>query len=142
MVLRWLKRRDEDGNRWQLWPVRLSFVTHFGARAWFRVHGWQTGSELTMDGTNARGCVPGIRLVFGQTFHLGPLKILFGREQSDEQRELVAAWCRYQEVVSRVLRGQSDDKDAMRRHWDLMSELGRLQSMNRELRREQARGLN
>jgi hypothetical protein len=126
MTLRWLKRFDDEGHRWQLWPVRLSLCLGFAARSWFQVHGWQTGCELTPDRSSGGGCVPGVRHVYGQTYHLGPLKILFGRERTESERELVDTWCRYQELANFVLRGSADNLDDMRRHWALMSELGRL----------------
>lgn len=73
-----LRKRDSEGNRWQLWPVRLSWGDRVSS-CWFTTHGWQTGTEPTEDGSTAHGMMPGLRKVFGQTLHLGRLKVLFGK---------------------------------------------------------------
>lgn len=83
-----LKTRDEEGHRWQLWPIRLGWARPLiGWSSWFATHGWQTGSELTGDGSTAYGMMPGYRKVFGQTLHLGRLKLKFGRELSKSASE-------------------------------------------------------
>jgi hypothetical protein len=55
-------------RRFALWPitVRLYLCDRFAWRSWFCWHGWETGA----DGPS--------RLVYGWTFHVGPLKIYFG----------------------------------------------------------------
>ena len=128
MTLRWLRSRGPDGSRWLRWPVRLTW-SWFARGSWFQVHGWEVGSELVPEGLTSGQKIPGLRAIVGQTYHLGPLKILFGRQQTDEQRELIDTWARYQSVVALVLRGCAKDRgydDLMREHWTLMAELGRL----------------
>lgn len=79
-----LKLRDDEGHRWQLWPIRLGWAAPLiGWSPWFRTHGWQTGSEPTPNGSTAFGMAPGFRKVFGQTLHLGRLKVKFGRDLLD-----------------------------------------------------------
>lgn len=121
-----LRSTDADGCRWVRWPVRARLAfRHRAWRTWFRVHGWPAGHELVPHEQTSRGSVPGLRRLVGQTYHLGPLKLLFGREESHEHRRLIDTWCRYQEVVWIVLRGRERRNDEMRQHWDLMDELRR-----------------
>lgn len=81
-----LKRFDDEGNRWQLWPIRLAWVRPLGRwSSWFVTHGWQTGTEPTGDGSTAFGLMPGLRKVFGQTLHLGRLKVKFGKDLQDSR---------------------------------------------------------
>lgn len=70
--------RTSEGDRIQWWPVRLKWSAPFASN-WFIWHGWQTGSERSEDGSTGSGCMPGFRRVFGRTFHLGRLKICFGK---------------------------------------------------------------
>lgn len=85
-----LRRFDEDGNRWLLWPIRLRWVRPLcetsgpwtGAprlfRGWFVTHGWSVGDERVPVAKTAHGMMPGWRKLYGQTLHLGRLKICFG----------------------------------------------------------------
>jgi hypothetical protein len=143
----WLRKTDSEGSRWLRWPLRFRLVFRHGAwRTWFTAHGYPGGHELVPVELTSRGCVPGLRRLVCQTYHLGPLKLLFGRDEAPERRALVESWCRYEEVVSRVLRGTGDPNDEMRRHWALMAELNRLENLDaREraaLRRQVSRESN
>ena len=60
---RWMAR-----ERFLWWPIRLHWARGPAARTWFKTHGWQVG----WDGIEQR--------VYGRTVHLGPLKILFGKD--------------------------------------------------------------
>lgn len=63
-----------SGGRYQWWPIRVRWSWASFRMAWkyrravFGHHGWQTGH----DGLE--------RHVFGQTFHVGPLKMCLGRD--------------------------------------------------------------
>jgi hypothetical protein len=72
-----IRTKDKDGNRWLLWPIRLRVAEH-RSKAWFKTHGWQIGFEPVPESQTAFGCMPGWRGLYGQTFHLGRLKVLFG----------------------------------------------------------------
>lgn len=74
----WTLTSDGEGNRFQLWPIRLKWSAHSASRLFDR-HGWQTGTEHTPDGSTGAGFMPGIRGVFGQTFHIGRLKVCLGK---------------------------------------------------------------
>ncbi len=139
-----LRKTDADGARWLRWALRVRLV--FGPlwwRSWFKNHGWPAGHELVPVEWTTRGCVPGLRQLVGQTYHLGPLKLLFGREQTAEHRRLIDAWCRYGEVVEIVLsRGKRDGLDEMRTHWALVDELRHRERVDRERRNEAAQRMN
>ena len=72
-----LKKLTKNGSRLQFWPVRLKWGV---TTSWFSTHGWQTGSERVPVEKTSFGCMPGFRAVFGWTFHLGRLKVCFGRD--------------------------------------------------------------
>lgn len=137
-----LRTSNDDGDRFPLWPVGLRFAWRHGAwRTWFTAHGWPAGHDLVPDSQTSRGCVPGLRRLTGQTLHLGPIKVTFGRSPTQEQRELVDAWCRYQEVVRQVLpnRPTSLAGDPMRTHWALMYALRHIERVELERRRAVAK---
>lgn len=71
VLRRALRPSDDAIHQW--WPVRLSWCPR-GALSFFDWHGWQTGWE---------SAVCGARRVFGQTFHIGALKVKFGRGERD-----------------------------------------------------------
>jgi hypothetical protein len=74
---------DEAIHQW--WPLRLSWRPR-GALSFFDWHGWQTGWE---------SAVCGARRVFGQTFHIGALKICLGgpvRLKGEAEGD-VDKWC-------------------------------------------------
>jgi hypothetical protein len=60
--------RWKSSSRYQWWPLRLKWNWDASPRHFFAHHGWQTG----WDGVEQR--------VFGQTFHIGPLKICLGAD--------------------------------------------------------------
>ena len=66
---RW-KARD----RYQWWPIRILWRRK-SATKFFTWHGWQTG----WDGIEQR--------VFGQTFHVGALKVCLGKQLRKEDRD-------------------------------------------------------
>jgi hypothetical protein len=74
-----LKTIDSGGDRWLLWPIRLSWGPKLSS-AWFTTHGWQVDTERCSVAETGKRCMPGFRGVFGRTLHLGRLKVLFGRE--------------------------------------------------------------
>ena len=76
MTLRPL-RMQKDGSRFCLWPIRLGWQPG-GCSTFFGRHGWQIGSERVPVTDTSSGCMPGSRDVFGQTFHIGALKIKLG----------------------------------------------------------------
>jgi hypothetical protein len=54
-------------KRFEMWPIHVEFASDkYTWRSWFTWHGWEVGA----DGLG--------KLVYGWTFHLGPLKIMFG----------------------------------------------------------------
>lgn len=72
-----------DGHRIQFWPVFLRWanpLTPNMPSRWFHRHLWQTGSEMTPDGSTAGGMMPGLRSVYGQTWHFGRLKLCLGKD--------------------------------------------------------------
>jgi hypothetical protein len=74
----WGLTHDGEGNRFQVWPIRLKWSAGSASR-FFDRHGWQTGTERTPDGSTGGRCMPGYRAVYGQTFHIGRLKVCLGR---------------------------------------------------------------
>ncbi len=68
---------QKDCARYLMWPIRLKWAP--GSSAWFKTHGWQVGDEACQLEQTQRGFMPGFRGVFGWTFHLGRLKICFGK---------------------------------------------------------------
>ena len=72
----------KDKSRWMLWPVRIKWSAA-SANCWFTTHGWQTGTERVPVEKTCDGCIPGFRRVFGWTFHLGRVKVCFGRDLPD-----------------------------------------------------------
>lgn len=70
--------RPYERRAW--WPIFLRW-SWFGR--WWRLawHGW----EIDADGPSQR--------VFGQTFHLGPLKVCFGRSRRDPSGASACAIC-------------------------------------------------
>jgi hypothetical protein len=91
-----IRRTDSDGNRWALWPISLRWVPplrlsevdgpHSGAprlhSAWLATHGWWIENESVPAAKTAFGMMPGFRKVYGQTLHLGRLKICFGKTRN------------------------------------------------------------
>jgi hypothetical protein len=75
--MRFLKRVNDDGDRFYLWPIRVRWAPGRATR-WFDWHGWQVGTESVSRVKTSRACMPGYRRVFGQTLHLGPLLVMFG----------------------------------------------------------------
>jgi hypothetical protein len=72
-------RMQKDGNRYCLWPIRLAWVRATKpAQKFFDRHGWQIGAEYVPEELTGEGCPLGFRKVFGQTFHIGALKIMCG----------------------------------------------------------------
>ncbi len=69
---------EKDKSRRVNWPIRLRWSSNH--KGWFTTHGWQIGSERVPVEQTSFGCMPGYRAVFGWTFHLGPLKVCFGRK--------------------------------------------------------------
>ncbi len=57
----------KSSSRYQWWPVRFTWNRGTSSK-FFNWHGWQTG----WDGLERR--------VFGQTFHIGALKICLGKD--------------------------------------------------------------
>jgi hypothetical protein len=51
------------------WPIKLNFSLNARWWSWFTWHGWEIG---------ATGLE---RLWFGWTFHLGPIKVMFGSKK-------------------------------------------------------------
>ena len=70
---------NKNGERFQNWPIRLKWGDKLSSN-WFGRHGWQTGFEVVPVEQTSFGCMPGRRAVFGWTFHIGRLKVCFGRE--------------------------------------------------------------
>ncbi len=68
-------RRYQDGDRYLLWPIRIKWRPYGTYWGW---HGFQVGTELCSLSETSKACIPGHRRVFGQTLHVGPLKIVFG----------------------------------------------------------------
>jgi hypothetical protein len=66
-----LNPTDDCVHQW--WPIRLGWCSG-GALSFFDWHGWQTGWE-------SPAC--GARRVFGQTFHIGALKVKLGRGERE-----------------------------------------------------------
>jgi hypothetical protein len=128
MKLRRLLTKGTDGSRWQLWPIRFGWGDRMSS-CWFQVHGWEVGCELVPDELTTLGEVPGLRAVVGQTYHLGRLKILFGRHQTQAEQELIDSFARYRQVVALLLKTNARPKDhdgLMRENWALMAEIGKL----------------
>lgn len=69
-----------DGVRVMMWPISLRWSTKNANSGWFKVHGWQVGAEHVDKSQTSFGMVPGRRALYGWTFHLGRLKVLFGRK--------------------------------------------------------------
>lgn len=67
-----------DGHRVVVWPISIKWSTKLASK-WLGVHGWQIGSERVHDDLTSFGMMPGRRALYGWTFHLGRLKILFGK---------------------------------------------------------------
>ena len=65
--------------RYMWWPIRLRWQRASSHR-FFTSHGWQTGFDRVAPHEHSDGCMPGYRSVFGRTFHLGPLKVCFGKD--------------------------------------------------------------
>jgi hypothetical protein len=72
-----LCRFTPEGDRCHLWPIRISWGPK-ASSVWFVTHGWQTGVERCAPHETSEACMPGYRRLFGQTFHLGRLKVKFG----------------------------------------------------------------
>jgi len=79
------RRVDRDGNRHFIWPVRLGWARKTTGR-FFDRHGWQVGCERVPLVETGYGCMPGFRKVFGQTFHIGALKVIAGPRPRDFAR--------------------------------------------------------
>jgi len=65
-----LKTIDSGGDRWLLWPIRLSWGPKLSS-AWFTTHGWQVDTERCSVAETGKRNMPGFRGVFGRTLHLG-----------------------------------------------------------------------
>ena len=74
-----LRHIGEDGSRYLLWPIRFAWGHQLPPSSFFAWHGWQVGHEPCALEDTARNCVSECRDVFGQTLHIGRLKILFGQ---------------------------------------------------------------
>lgn len=79
----WLRIR-KDRSRQQLWPIKLKWIPlkHYsccGGFVWLTRHWWHAGAEYVAAGSESENCIPGIRDVFGWTFHFGPIKVVFGK---------------------------------------------------------------
>jgi len=77
-------RMQKNGNRYCLWPIRLGWAPRLtpGGK-FFDRHGWQVGTEQVSWHETGEDCMLGYRKVFGQTFHIGALKIMCGPERRD-----------------------------------------------------------
>lgn len=68
--------RKDDGGRFLLWPISVERgmpgCWHFGQ------HGWELGAERVDFEDTAIGNMPGYRSVYGQTIHLGPIRVSLG----------------------------------------------------------------
>lgn len=131
-----IRTRDDDGNRWQIWPIRLKWGDGISS-GWFKTHGFQTGVEPTSDGTTARGCMPFLRKVFGQTLHLGRLKIVFGRDLNKwHERELLRLRDiehKYNLLLSAIVDGGFADKRTEDKAFhDAMNQVSRLRTRDEE----------
>ena len=63
----------------ELWPIRLKYAAG-NSSEWFVAHGWSNGSHTVSDSSQTSyGAMPGWKLVYGWTFHLGRLKVIFGK---------------------------------------------------------------
>ena len=82
-----LRHIGDDGNRYLLWPISFAWGHQLPPSSFFAWHGWQVGSEPCALEDTAQSCVHGFRGVFGQTLHIGRLKILFGSPRD---------WCAFQ----------------------------------------------
>lgn len=85
--LRWPFRMP-DGARRMFWPVTLMWGPK-DSSTWFRAHSVERGAEYAPAGQESCGCMPGIRVVRGWTFHLGRLKVVFGRDLPKRDHR----WC-------------------------------------------------
>ena len=73
-----LRHIGEHGDRYLRWPIRFAWGHQLPPTSFFAWHGWQVRDEpCALEETSDR-CVPGYRGVFGQTLHIGRLKIMFG----------------------------------------------------------------
>jgi hypothetical protein len=79
-------RKFDHGDRFCLWPISLGWIS--GWTPFFTWHGWGIGHESCLVSETGNLSMPGYRDIYGQTLHLGPLKIMFGPRKHD-----VDKWC-------------------------------------------------
>lgn len=64
-------------STYQFWPIRVQWAANDGMRCWFTWHGWQVGWVEPAHG------------LFGWTFHLGRLLILFGKDLPRRKAQII-----------------------------------------------------
>jgi hypothetical protein len=80
-------RIQKDKSRHCLWPISFKWGNQLPMSKFFNWHGWQVYCEDVPVEKTSVGCIPGKRAVFGQTFHIGPLKILLGLTANKDSRD-------------------------------------------------------
>jgi hypothetical protein len=69
---------EHEGGRVLLWPIRIMWGSPMSSK-WFGVHGWEAKPDVVDVELTSLGMMPGYRQTWGWTYHIGRLKIVFGR---------------------------------------------------------------
>jgi hypothetical protein len=63
---------------WEFWPISFKWGNQIPCSTFFAWHGWQIGAENCHLHETSKSCISGFRDIYGQTIHIGKLKIIFG----------------------------------------------------------------